>query len=87
MKSNQIIDRGSYVKLRRDWKAVYSYVSEEIRASKRAANSMNCRRNSISMVKTHSRGQAETAMLSRRANELMLELTEAKARRPHREQA
>jgi len=87
MKANQIIDRESYVKFRRDWKAVYSYVSEEIRASKRAANSMNWRRNSISMVKTHSRGQAETAMLSRRANELMLELTEAKARRPHREQA
>jgi hypothetical protein len=84
MDANQIVDRESYVKFRRDWKAVYSYITEEIRSSKRASNSMNWRRNSISMVKTHSRGQAETAMLSRRANALMQELTEAKARRPLR---
>ena len=51
MKANQIIDRESYVKFRRDWKAVYSYVSEEIRASKRASNSMNWRRNSISVCR------------------------------------
>lgn len=87
MNANQIIDRESYIKFRRDWKAVYRYVSDEIRASKRAANSMNWRRNSISMVKTHARGQTEAAMLSRRANMLMQELTEAKARRPLRTQA
>lgn len=86
MKAEQIVDRNTYIRFRRDWKAVYNYISEEIRESKRAANSMNWRRNSLSMVKTHSRGQMETAVLRRRANDLMIELEEAKARRPYRQE-
>lgn len=82
MKAEQIIDRDTYRQFRREWKIKYNFISEEIRASKRDANALNWRKNSMSAEKHRSRGQRDTAALRRRANMLNAELDAAKARRP-----
>lgn len=82
MHFEQIVDRDTYRQFRREWKIKYNFISEEIRASKREANAMNWRKNSMSAEKQRARGQRATAMLRRAANRLNVELYLAKLRRP-----
>ena len=82
MKAEQIIDRDTYRQFRREWKIKYNFISDEIRASKREANALNYRKNSMSAEKHRARGQMETAALRRRARMLNGELEAAKMRRP-----
>jgi hypothetical protein len=82
MKAEQIIDRDTYREFRREWKIKYNFISDEIRASKREANALNWRKNSMSAEKHRARGQRETAALRRRANMLNAELAAAKKKRP-----
>lgn len=86
MKAEQIIDRDTYRQFRREWKIKYNFISDEIRITKRKANALNWRKNSISAEKHRARGQRETAALRRRANVLMLELDAAKLRRPSKQE-
>jgi hypothetical protein len=82
MKAEQIIDRDTYREFRREWKILYNFISDEIRSSKREANALNWRKNSMSAEKHRARGQRETAALRRRANMLNAELAVAKKKRP-----
>lgn len=82
MLNMSITDRKSFMKFRQDWKAVYSFVSGEIRLAKKMQVDANPR--SMSGQKTISKGQVEVAVLRKRARELMEDLESAKAMRPVR---
>lgn len=82
MKAEQINDRDTYRQFRREWKIKYNFISDEIRASKRDANALNWRKNSMSAEKHRARGQRVTAALRLRARALNMELEAAKDRRP-----
>ncbi len=63
-------NRKTYLEYRADWKARYKELSEEIRETRAAIKTSDQDRASVL--------QAEKAMLRRKANRMMLELTEAK---------